>query len=213
LSGLNKLGRVTECGIAAGLSTLFVLLAETGLRIGEALALKPDDFDWKSQELRVERALSQRGTLGTPKAGYGRTVDVSRSRGAIVAVQSLLDTRRSAKVVQLSPWLFSTAAGTPYSQRNVLRDMKRVLKHARLPKHFSLHSLRHTYAAQHLARGENVYYISRQLGHTSTKLTLDTYGRWLKPRSTTANPVTAQSGDQAVTETVTKDASAVGERA
>jgi hypothetical protein len=24
--------------------------------------------------------------------------------------------------------------------------------------------------------GENVYYVSRQLGHASTKLTLDTYG-------------------------------------
>jgi hypothetical protein len=71
----------------------------------------------------------------------------------------------------------ATASGKPYSQRNVLRDMKRVLKRAKLPTHFSLHSLRHSYAAQCIAAGENVYYVSRQLGHASTKLTLDTYGR------------------------------------
>jgi len=54
-----------------------------------------------------------------------------------------------------------------------------VLKRAKLPTHFSLHCLRHTYAAQRITAGENVYYVSRQLGHASTKLTLDTYARWL----------------------------------
>ena len=196
------------------LGGLFVLLAETGLRIGEALALKPEDFDWNRPEVRIERALSQRGHLDTPKAGYGRTVDLSRSPAAVAAVQALLDGRKAAKVVKLSPWLFSTASGKPYSQRNVLRDMKRVLKRAKLPLHFSLHCLRHTYAAQRIAAGENVYYVARQLGHASTKLTLDTYGRWLPARSTTAaHTVSDRSGDQVAVETVTSGACSGGERA
>jgi len=135
----------------------FTVVAETGLRIGEALALKPDDFDWDREEVRIERALSQRGHIDTPKAGYGRTVDLSRSPSAVAAVQGLLAARKGAKVVKLSPWLFSTASGKPYSQRKVLRDMKRVLTRAKLPLHFSLHCLRHTYAAQRMAAGENVY--------------------------------------------------------
>jgi integrase len=82
-----------------------------------------------------------------------------------------------------------------------------------LPLHFSLHCLRHTYAAQRIAAGENVYYVSRQLGHASTKLTLDTYGRWLPARSVMAsNTVSERSGDQTVAETVTSDRRSAGER-
>jgi len=42
--------------------------------------------------------------------------------------------------------------GTPYSQRNVNRDMKRVLKLAKLPAHFSPHCLRHTSSSTALTR-------------------------------------------------------------
>ena len=97
--------------------------------------------------MRIERALSQKGQLDTPKSGHGRTVDLSRSPRAVTAIQALLAARRTAKVVALSPWLFATGSGTPYGQRNVARDLKRVLKAAKLPLHFSLHGLRHTYAA------------------------------------------------------------------
>jgi integrase len=39
-----------------------------------------------------------------------------------------------------------------------------------------IHDLRHAYASLLLAFGETVLYASRQLGHSSAKLTLDTYG-------------------------------------
>jgi len=65
-----------------------------------------------------------------------------------------------------------------------------------------------------IAAGENVHYVSRQLGHASTKLTLDSYGRWLPARSTTAaHTVSVRSGDQAGVETVTNDVCSAGERA
>ncbi len=46
---------------------------------GEALALKWDDLDLERRELRVERAASTTGDLGTPKSGHGRTLNLSRS--------------------------------------------------------------------------------------------------------------------------------------
>ncbi len=39
-----------------------------------------------------------------------------------------------------------------------------------------IHDLRHAYASLLLAFGETVLYVSRQMGHSSAKLTLDTYG-------------------------------------
>ena len=134
-------------------------------------------------------------------------------RLAVAAVQAMLAARKAATVVTLSPSLFATSTGTPYRQRNVLRDMKRVLKRAHLKTHFSPHCLRHTYASLRIAAGENVYYVSRQLGHASTKLTLDTYGRSLPARSTAPAKPSDRSGDQMVTKPVTNDRRASGDRA
>ncbi|MCA9470373.1 MAG: tyrosine-type recombinase/integrase [Nitrospira sp.] len=57
---------------------LFLLLAGTGLRLGEGLAVQWNDLDLKGRTLRIDRAFT-RGVLNTPKAGHGRTVELSRS--------------------------------------------------------------------------------------------------------------------------------------
>lgn len=62
---------------------------------------------------------------------------------------------------------------------NVRRGFVRLLKRAKRPLHFSLHSLRHTFASLLLQQGESPVYVQRQLGHASIKLTVDTYGKWL----------------------------------
>ena len=58
--------------------------------------------------------------------------------------------------------------------------MKKALKVAGLPRHFSPHCLRHTYASQLLAQGESPVYVQRQLAHSTITLTVDTYGKWLR---------------------------------
>jgi integrase-like protein len=45
--------------------------------------------------------------------------------------------------------------------------------------HFHPHCLRHTFASLLLQQGESPVYVQRQLGHSSIKLTVDTYGKWL----------------------------------
>lgn len=56
---------------------LFVLLARTGMRLGEALALQWEDLDFTAREIRVARAL-------TPKSGHGRTVGMSRQLARVL---------------------------------------------------------------------------------------------------------------------------------
>jgi integrase len=60
---------------------LFLLLARTGMRLGEALALQWEDVDFPNREIRVARAFSA-GRIETPKSGHGRTVDVSNQLAA-----------------------------------------------------------------------------------------------------------------------------------
>jgi integrase len=53
----------------------------------------------------------------------------------------------------------------------------------RFPRHFTPHSLRHTFASLLVAEGK-LEYARRQLGHESIKLTCDTYGSGLPMHDT-----------------------------
>ena len=162
------------------LAVLFLLLARTGMRIGEGLALQWDDVDYEGREIRVARAFS-RGRLETPKSGVARTVDMSMQLGQ--ALRRLHVERKAEKLrrgwKELPEWVFCTAHGRPYDLAFVQRAFKRAVKAAKLPAHFTPHCLRHSYASLLLQAGESPVYVQRQLGHASIKLTVDTYGKWL----------------------------------
>ncbi len=159
---------------------VFLLLARSGLRLGEALALQWEDVHFAERELRVERAIFN-GVLSTPKSGHGRTVDMSKQ--LTETLRRLQATQKSEKLrrglPELSPWVLASTAGTPLDHANVNKAFKRLLKAAGLQLHFTPHGLRHTYASLLLQHGASPAYVQRQLGHASIQLTVDTYGKWL----------------------------------
>jgi integrase len=55
---------------------LFLLLARTGLRIGEAIALQWGDIDFNGRFITIQRGIS-RGRIGAPKNGKNRRIDMS----------------------------------------------------------------------------------------------------------------------------------------
>ena len=57
------------------------------------------------------------------------------------------------------------------------RVFKKALKKAGL-REIRIHDLRHTYATLRISKGDNIADVSKQLGHYSVKLTLDTYYHW-----------------------------------
>jgi len=104
-------------------SLLFALLAGTGLRIGEALALRPTDFGPDCRVLQVRRSI-WRGQEQDPK-----TVNAVR----VVDIPEVLALELRGYVSGVSGYLFATAQGKPLQQRNVLRilhSVKRVGFHA-----------------------------------------------------------------------------------
>jgi integrase len=52
------------------------------------------------------------------------------------------------------------------------------LELAELPPHFTLHSLRHSYAAALVSRGISPVFVQQQMGHSRIELTVKTYGSW-----------------------------------
>lgn len=85
--------------------------------------------------------------------------------------------------------VFATEIGTPINYRNLtLRHYDKILEAAGLGKQgFVLYSLRHTCATLLLISGENPKVVSERLGHSSVKMTLDTYSHVLPVMQQTAS--------------------------
>ena len=66
--------------------------------------------------------------------------------------------------------------GSPIRRQNLhRRSFKPLLEMAGLPN-IRFHDLRHTFASIALCRGANINTVSKMLGHSSVKITLDVYG-------------------------------------
>ena len=58
------------------------------------------------------------------------------------------------------------------------RVFDKCLEKAKL-RRIRLHDLRHTYATLRIQAGHNIADVSRQLGHHSIRITVDTYYHWM----------------------------------
>jgi integrase len=145
----------------------FEFLVQTGLRIGEAIALDWGDIDLGARRVYVRRRLS-RGAMDAPKSKYGRR---AVPLGAWVS-QRLWRVRNGAP--DEAP-VFTTATGARIDPSNMLsRVVKPAARRAGVPwAHF--HTLRHTCATILFRSGANAKQVQVWLGHHSPAFTLDTY--------------------------------------
>ena len=162
---------------------LFLLLARTGLRIGEALALQWGDIDFNGRFITIQRGIS-RGRIETPKNGKSRRVDMSlqltealktlKNQGATQVVVPI--TRSEETPEEPSEWVFTNGVGGFIDVNNWRRRVfNKALKKAGL-RRIRIHDLRHTYASLLIQAGESLAYVRDQLGHHSIKVTVDIYG-------------------------------------
>lgn len=168
-----------------------LLLARTGLRLGEAIALQWGDIDWHRGFIEVQRAYV-RGRLTTTKNKKSRRVDMSaqlqETLRAVYAerfekVTALIPEGQmaadEARASAASQWIFTDQIGgitDPDAFRS--RVFAPLLLAAEI-RHIRIHDLRHTYASLLLAAGKELHYIQQQLGHHSPAFTLAVYGHLL----------------------------------
>lgn len=162
---------------------LFTLLARTGLRIGEALALTWDDVDLDNNTLTVNKTLvyplNSEPYISTPKSKTsGRTIKIDDSTATLMRKHRI---NRKEVVLRYESYKASNDNLVFFQQdgrwlrTNVVREyFKEVCKRANLPV-LSPHALRHTHAVHLLEAGANIKYVSERLGHASVKVTADTY--------------------------------------
>lgn len=156
---------------------LFTLLAASGMRISEAIALRWRDLYLEATppHIRVRRALVK-GRIEPPKTKHGRR----RIPLSATIAQQLTDRRQRLPVApQDDELVFTSRAGTEIDPDNLRR---RVLKPAATNAGAGwagFHAFRHTYASLMLARGTNLLQLSRALGHHSPAFTLAVYAHLL----------------------------------
>lgn len=158
---------------------LFALLFKTGLRPGEAFALKPDDVDLKNRTVRVERAVTMAAHVKDTKTHETRTVDLTADLALTLRRYSAwLKADRFQRGQGEPEWLFPRADGRLMDKDHAAAVFRKILKRAKLPAH-RVYDCRHTYASLLLASSAPLTYVASQLGHTSPATTLRYYARWI----------------------------------
>ena len=149
-----------------------VLILETGLRAGEALAMEWGDIDEENRALKVNKNMvrvdGKNLVQRTTKTESGRRTIPLNSR-ALEAIQHL-----KAQQVARCPYVFATQTGKYLSYRNLLATMEKACEAADV-EHRGLHALRHSFASNLYARGVEVKIISKLLGHASVEITYNRY--------------------------------------
>lgn len=166
---LDTILRVAHPGHRA----LLEMLAGTGLRWGEAAALRRGDLalDGSAPCVRVRRAVTKAGRFKPPKSRHGLR-DVPLSPALVLTLRAHLSSLRPDGPDALA---FPSRAATPLAYPNALRRVLRPAAEEAGAPWAGFHTFRHTFASLHLARGTNIVALSRMLGHHSPAFTLSRY--------------------------------------
>ena len=146
----------------------------TGLRVEELIEVKWTDIDESKGEIRIRRART-RGRVKEPKTWAGKR-DVKLLEPALEALRS----QREHTYVQQGHIFHDPRTGAPYATDKQFREWvwRRALRQAKV-RYRPPRQLRHTFGSWMINAGEPIKWVSLQMGHESTKMTLDVYSRFL----------------------------------
>lgn len=158
---------------------LVLLLGTTGLRWGEATALKVGDVDLDARVplLRITRAWKKAGgsrrVLGPPKTEAG-------ARTVALAPETAEQLRPIVEGRPADAWLFVNTQDGPldhahFFERVWKAAVRRLNDSGALTKRPTIHSLRHFHASQLVAAGVPLNVVQKRLGHESITTTVDRY--------------------------------------
>ncbi len=167
----KELGNVLETAkrLVPNWYPLFATLAMTGMRFGEATALKWSDIDKRAGVIHVCRS-QWRGQVDTTKTGSSRTVPLPK------ALEKTLSEYRRSMVKQQGPgladgWVFPGSTGELlHPGSSVNKPLQKVVKAAGITRRFTIHGFRRSFnnLLRQVASGEVVRSMT---GHVTEQMT------------------------------------------
>ena len=132
---------------------ILVTIYSCGLRLSELLNLKIPDIQSDRHLLLI-------------RDGKGK-----KDRHTILSATTLSLLRKYYLVFKPKEYLFEGQHGGRYSGKSVQNIIKHSLQSAKIKRHASVHTLRHSFATHLLENGTDLRYIQTLLGHSSPKTT------------------------------------------
>ena len=163
---LHKLLDNLELNSEINLDWLILLIAKTGMRFSEALALTPRDFDLSRQMLSISKTWDYKGY-----GGFLPTKNKSSVRKIPLDWQTVMQFAELVKKLPEDEPIFVHGKIYNSTVNNVLA---RHCMQVSIPV-ISVHGLRHTHASLLLFAGVSIASVARRLGHSNMTTTQKTY--------------------------------------
>ena len=143
-----------------------LLVAKTGMRFSEALALTPSDFDFPNQTININKTWdykSNKGFLPTKNKSSVRKVHIDWQTTS--QFSQLVKDKEESKPIFVNGRIYNST---------INGKIERLCKDVGIPS-ITIHGLRHTHASLLLFSGVSIASVARRLGHSSISTTQNTY--------------------------------------
>ncbi|MFT8478078.1 MAG: site-specific integrase [Liquorilactobacillus sp.] len=144
-----------------------LLIAKTGIRFAEGLALTPNDFDFGTQMLTINKTWNYR----TAEGKFQPTKNASSIRKVQLDWQTAMQFSQMIKDYNKQKPIFID--GRVFNS-TINHRLEVLCKKADIPV-ISIHGLRHTHASLLLFAGVSIATVAQRLGHSSMTTTQETY--------------------------------------
>jgi integrase len=165
---------------------LFRLALATGMRQGELLGLRWQDVNFEARALYVRHSLTwpskQAPRLEEPKTRGSRR-KIPLDSATVDVLRTHRKRQLAARLAAGAAWedhdlVFPNPTGGFMRKKSLGQNMRPICREAGVPV-IRFHDLRHTHATLLLRAGVSPKVVAERLGHTSIKMTLDTYSHVL----------------------------------
>ena len=146
---------------------LILLIAKTGMRFSEAIALTPSDFDFSRQTLSIDKTWNYKG-----EGGFQPTKNKSSIRK--IQIDWMIVSQFAALVKDLPADKPIFIENNAIFNSTINDILERHCKNSNVPV-ITIHGLRHTHASLFLFAGVSIASVAKRLGHSSMNTTEKTY--------------------------------------
>ncbi len=187
---LEELLTITHKNGLEGDLLAFTMLAYTGMRIGEMIALKWSDIDSQYQTIRIIKTYYNptnnklKYQLLTPKTeGSVRKITIDPILIYLLEIHKIEQDKikkENNPFYNDSGFIFATNEGYPKTIKHIALRMNRLLKKTSIKKHVTPHSFRHTHTSLLIEANVHIKEIQERLGHSDINTTMDIYAHMTK---------------------------------
>lgn len=163
---LHKLIEDFKLGTEINTDWLLLLIAKTGMRFSEAIALTPKDFDLSHQMLSVSKTWDYKGNGGfMPTKNQSSVRKIPLDWLTVIQFAGLIQNLPEDQPIFVRNKIYSSTINDRLAKH---------CKNAGIPI-ITVHGLRHTHASMLLFAGVSIASVARRLGHSNITTTQKTY--------------------------------------